>query len=243
MENQIVCKSGLYGVSSSWIQSCVSRSLSSGDDRFFKLRDPFPTAAFDADGMLQWLHRSSASKPARLATPASLVRRRQRELSSRRAHALRSRRAGESSNSDAAGVSSRRQRGRRRVRPSAAQGLNDARASSSGVDFARKQEPKSGHLSREEEIEVCRAIQVCTCCLLYLPGFLSENFAGAFTDNQAPSASWTLARCGARSAHRARSHWHFTVLICTLIGCYGVSWTVGDWFVVRVVWLCRGQQS
>ncbi|BDA45338.1 RNA polymerase sigma factor SigA [Coccomyxa sp. Obi] len=107
-------------------------------------------------------HRSqggTASKPARLATPASLVRRRQRELSSRRAHALRARRAGESGSSDAARVSSRRQRGRRRLRPSAAPGSNDATASSSGVDFARKQEPKSRFLSREEEIEVCRAIQ------------------------------------------------------------------------------------
>ncbi len=157
----------MYGVSTAW-SKLGSPALNPQEMTDFLLlsHDQYPTAASDAEDRLLWLHRSSASKPARLATPASLVRRRQRELSSRRAHALRARRAGDSGSSDAAGGSSRRQRGRRRVRPSAAPGLNDAKAGSSGVDFARKQEPKSRYLSREEEIDVCRAIQVCTCALV-----------------------------------------------------------------------------
>ena len=108
-------------------------------------------------------HRLSGSKPLRQATPGSLARRRQRQLSGRRAHALRARRTGDSSSGESAAVSGRRQRGRRRA---GVAGMLDTkevltqRSSSKNGEVDGMRDSKTGHLTRDGEIELCTAVQV-----------------------------------------------------------------------------------
>ncbi len=106
---------------------------------------------------------STSGRGSRQATPASLVRRRQRQLSSRRAHALRARRRGEIG--EAAPVASGRQRTRRRTSAAELAGSEAGAASGSGqfgkgdnVEEART----TRYLTREEEIELCAAVKVPT---------------------------------------------------------------------------------
>ncbi|EIE20102.1 hypothetical protein COCSUDRAFT_44070 [Coccomyxa subellipsoidea C-169] len=89
-----------------------------------------------------------------------MVRRRQRQLSGRRAHALRARRRGEIG--EAAPVASGRQRTRRRTSAAELAGSEAGAASGSGqfgkgdnVEEART----TRYLTREEEIELCAAVK------------------------------------------------------------------------------------